>query len=83
MSLEDEDFERDGAERFVLDRDAVKQFIAGGCAACPACGSEDLEERDFEPGETPVEAYRDVECLDCGRIWRKKFDLTGLEAVEN
>ena len=47
---------------------------------CPFCDSEKI--KGDEPEITDFIVYRKVECVDCGKVWEERFDLVGIEEVE-
>lgn len=51
------------------------EYVAAGGNQCPHCRSTKL--KADRPTVEGVEAYQDVECLDCKRTWVEVFRLIG------
>ena len=48
---------------------------------CPYCNSDDLNARSLEGGEHN-QVWRDVECMECQKVWSEIFTMSDVEEVE-
>ncbi len=53
-------------------------YVADGGLKCPYCGGTHVE-AECAPVVEIREAWQDVVCTDCGRVWRDRYDLVGYE----
>lgn len=68
------------------DRDAALgvsdlEYVAEGGLRCPYCQSTHVE-ADCGPVVETREAWQDIACCDCGRVWRDFYDLVGYQDLE-
>ncbi len=66
-----------------LDEDAAPGvsdlvYVMDGGLKCPYCQSHHVE-ADCAPVVEIREAWQDVTCTDCGRVWRDRYALEGYE----
>ena len=58
-----------------------KKYMERGGNICPYCSSEDIDGERIEADGNI--AWTQVNCNNCGSIWRDLYNLIGVEEVQN
>jgi len=58
------------------------EYVFRGGLSCPFCRSTRVEAASSVDGEVR-RCWQDVQCLDCGKVWRDVYELASYEGLDS